>query len=52
MAASMSSSSMVIASDNNKWKIQFNEELLNLKNDSSNNPIYNETLSTNNQFNY
>ncbi len=40
MAASTSSSSMISASDNNQWKIQFYAELQKLKNDSSNNPIF------------
>jgi hypothetical protein len=40
MSASTSSSSVIIASDSNKWKMQFNTELLNLKNDSPNNPLF------------
>jgi hypothetical protein len=40
MAASTSSSSMISTSDNNQWKTQFYAELHQLKNDSSNNPIF------------
>ena len=38
--ASTISSSVRSASGNNKWKMQFNTELLNLKNDSRNNPLF------------
>jgi hypothetical protein len=40
MAASTSSSSVVITNDKDKWKMNFNAELLKMKNDSSNNPLF------------
>jgi len=40
MDASASTSSVINISDNDKWKTQFNEELLKLENDSSNDPLF------------
>jgi hypothetical protein len=40
MAASTSSSSVTNTNDNSQWKTQFNTELMKVKNDSSNNPLF------------